>query len=83
VEEDVLDHFPAAHVRRPRVDMNCAIGPDRNEIGALLVAASAPTAACAATTASANLFHLRRAVVVHNMHVIARQPSAAGYQLAA
>ncbi len=30
-----------------------------------------------------NLFDLRRAAVVHNLHVIARQPAADGYQLAA
>jgi hypothetical protein len=30
-----------------------------------------------------NLFDLRRAAVIHNLHVIARQPAATGYQLAA
>jgi hypothetical protein len=30
-----------------------------------------------------NLFDLRRAAVVHNLHVIARQPSASHYQLTA
>jgi len=30
-----------------------------------------------------NLFDLRRVAVVHNLHVIARQPSPDGYQLAA
>ena len=30
-----------------------------------------------------NLFDLRRAAVVHNLHVIARQPTAGNYQLAA
>jgi hypothetical protein len=49
-----------------------AIGLDRNEIGALLVAGGALAAACAAAAASANLFHLRRAVVVRKVHVIAR-----------
>jgi len=40
VEEDLLDHSPAAHVRRPRLDYEShATGLDRNEIGALLVAA--------------------------------------------
>src|SRR6266702_577088 len=40
VEEDLLDHSPAAHVRRPRVDYEShATGLDRNELGALLVAA--------------------------------------------
>ncbi len=40
VEEDLLDHSPAAHVRRPRLDYEShANGLDRNELGALLVAA--------------------------------------------
>ena len=40
VEEELLDHSPAAHVRRPRVDYEShATGLDRNEVGALLVAA--------------------------------------------
>jgi integrase/recombinase XerD len=40
VEEELLEHSPAAHVRRPRVDYEShAIGLDRNELGALLVAA--------------------------------------------
>ena len=40
VEEGLLDHSPAAHVRRPRVDYEShAVGLDRNELGALLVAA--------------------------------------------
>ena len=40
VEEELLDHSPAAHVRRLRVDYEShAIGLDRNELGALLVAA--------------------------------------------
>ncbi|WP_197704647.1 tyrosine-type recombinase/integrase [Jatrophihabitans sp. GAS493] len=40
VEEDLLDHSPAVHVRRPRLDYEShAIGLDRNEVGALLVAA--------------------------------------------
>jgi integrase/recombinase XerD len=40
VEEELLDHSPAAHVRRPRVDYEShAIALDRNELGALLVAA--------------------------------------------
>src|SRR5579875_1965942 len=30
-----------------------------------------------------NLFDLRRVAVVHNLHIIARQPTATGYQLAA
>ena len=30
-----------------------------------------------------NLFDLRRVTVVHNLHVIARQPVTSGYQLAA
>jgi site-specific recombinase XerD len=40
VEEELLDHSPAAHVRRPRPDYEShATGLDRNEAGALLVAA--------------------------------------------
>ena len=40
VEDELLDHSPAAHVRRPRVDYEShAVGLDRNELGALLVAA--------------------------------------------
>ena len=40
VEEDLLDHSPSAHVRRPRVDYEShAAALDRNELGALLVAA--------------------------------------------
>ena len=40
MEEDLRDHSPAAHVRRPRLDYEShAVGLDRNELGALLVAA--------------------------------------------
>jgi integrase/recombinase XerD len=40
VEEELLDHSPAAHVRRPRLNYEShATGLDRNEVGALLVAA--------------------------------------------
>ena len=40
VEEELLDHSPAAHVRRPRLAYEShATGLDRNELGALLVAA--------------------------------------------
>src|SRR5262249_54271342 len=40
VEEGIVEHPPAAHVRRPRVDYEShATGLDRNELGALLVAA--------------------------------------------
>jgi integrase/recombinase XerD len=46
IEEELLDHSPAAHVRRPRVDYEShAIGLDRNELGALLVAAGLGSAA--------------------------------------
>ena len=46
VEEDLLDHSPAVHVRRPRLDYaSHATGLDRNEVGALLVAAGLATAA--------------------------------------
>jgi integrase/recombinase XerD len=45
VDEELPDHFPAAHVRRPRLDYEShATGPDRNELGALLVAAGLGTA---------------------------------------
>ena len=41
VEEDALDRSPAVHVRRPRLDYDStAVGLDRNEVGALLVAAA-------------------------------------------
>jgi integrase/recombinase XerD len=40
VEEDLIEHSPAAHVRRPRLDYEShATGLDRSELGALLVAA--------------------------------------------
>jgi integrase/recombinase XerD len=40
VEEELLEHSPAAHVRRPRVDYEShAVVLDRNELGALLVTA--------------------------------------------
>ena len=40
VEEELLEHSPAAHVRRPRVDCEShAVALDRNELGALLVTA--------------------------------------------
>jgi integrase/recombinase XerD len=40
VEEELLEHSPAAHVRRPRLDYEShATGLDHNELGALLVAA--------------------------------------------
>ncbi len=40
VEEELLGHSPAVHVRRPRLDCEShATGLDRNELGALLVAA--------------------------------------------
>jgi integrase/recombinase XerD len=43
VEEEMLDHSPAAHVRRPRLDYEShAVGLDRNELGALLVAGLGP-----------------------------------------
>ncbi|HEX2042883.1 MAG TPA: hypothetical protein VHF24_09630 [Acidimicrobiales bacterium] len=39
-EEGLIEHSPGAHVRRPRVDVEShAVGLDRNELGALLVAA--------------------------------------------
>ena len=40
VEEELLEHSPAAHVRRPRLDYEShTVALDRNELGALLVAA--------------------------------------------
>ena len=40
VEEELLEQSPAAHVRRPRLDYEShAVALDRNELGALLVAA--------------------------------------------
>ena len=46
VEEELLGHSPAAHVRRPRVDYEShATALDRNEVGALLVAAGLGAAA--------------------------------------
>ena len=45
VEEELLEHSPAAHVRRPRLDYEShATALDRNELGALLVAAGLGTA---------------------------------------
>ena len=44
-EEGLVDHSPAVHVRRPRVDYEShATGLDRNELGALLVAAGLSSA---------------------------------------
>ena len=46
VEEELLDHSPAVHVRRPRLDYEShATALDRNELGALLVAAGLGPAA--------------------------------------
>jgi integrase/recombinase XerD len=46
VEEELLEHSPAAHVRRPRLDYEShATGLDRNELGAILVAAGLGAAA--------------------------------------
>jgi len=46
VEEELLNHSPAAHVRRPRLDYEShATGLDRNEMGGLLVAAGLGPAA--------------------------------------
>ena len=45
-EEGLIAHSPAVHVRRPRIDYEShAIGLDRNEVGALLVAAGLGSAA--------------------------------------
>ena len=56
VEEELLEHSPAAHVRRPRLDYEShATALDRNELGALLVAAGLgpPARACADLAAGA------------------------------
>ena len=46
VEEELREHSPAAHIRRPRLDYEShATGLDRNELGALLVAAGLGPAA--------------------------------------
>ena len=46
VEEELLAHSPAVHVRRPRLDYEShATGLDRNEVGALPVAAGLGPAA--------------------------------------
>jgi integrase/recombinase XerD len=40
VEEELLEHSPAAHIRRPRLDYEShATALDRNELGAMLVTA--------------------------------------------
>jgi site-specific recombinase XerD len=45
-EEGLLAHSPAVHVRRPRIDYDShATGLDRNEVGAILVAAGMGSAA--------------------------------------
>ncbi|HZA35425.1 MAG TPA: site-specific integrase [Vicinamibacterales bacterium] len=39
-QEGLIDHSPAVHVRRPKLDYEShAVGLDRNELGAMLVAA--------------------------------------------
>src|SRR6185295_2273182 len=39
-QEGIIDHSPAVHVRRPKLDYEShAVGLDRNELGAMLVAA--------------------------------------------
>ncbi len=44
-EEGLIEHSPAIHVRRPRIDYEShASGLDRNELGALLVAAGLSSA---------------------------------------
>jgi site-specific recombinase XerD len=46
VEEELLDHSPAVHVRRPRLDYEShATGLDRSKLGAMLVAAGLGMAA--------------------------------------
>jgi integrase/recombinase XerD len=69
VEEELLDRSPAAHVRRPRVDYEShAAALDRNELGALLVAAG---------LGSPSVHALRQAFITgHNM-TSPRVPAAA------
>lgn len=44
-EEGLIEHSPAVHVRRPRLDYEShAVGLDRNELGAFLVAAGLSSA---------------------------------------
>ncbi len=44
-EEGLIEHSPAVHVRRPRLDYEShAVGLDRNELGAFLVAAGLASA---------------------------------------
>ncbi|HET7487760.1 MAG TPA: site-specific integrase, partial [Acidimicrobiales bacterium] len=44
-EEGLIEHSPAVHVRRPRIDYEShAVGLDRNELGAFLVAAGLASA---------------------------------------
>jgi site-specific recombinase XerD len=44
-QEGLIDHSPAVHVRRPRLDYEShATGLDRNEVGAMLVAAGLASA---------------------------------------
>src|SRR5215471_12450505 len=43
VEEELLEHSPAAHVRRPRLDYEShAVALDRNELGALVAVGLGP-----------------------------------------
>src|SRR4029453_8376992 len=44
-QEGLIEYSPAVHVRRPRLDYEShATGLDRNEVGAMLVAAGLATA---------------------------------------
>ena len=55
-EEELPDHSPAAHVRRAGIDYESqATGPDRNELGALLVAAASPAIMTLPTTTCSGL----------------------------
>ena len=45
-QEGLIEHSPAVHVRRPKLDYEShAVGLDRNELGAMLVAAVSPAPA--------------------------------------
>jgi integrase len=69
VEEELLDHSPAAHVRRPRLDYEShATGLDRNELGALLVAAGLGTVVHAARLCPARLDQAHAVAVKADRH---------------
>jgi len=56
---------------------------DRSPARRLLAATSGAALNLVVASTRKNLFDLRRVAVVHNLHVIARQPVTDSYQLAA